>query len=102
MDVPCSGLGVIGKKRDIKYHATPESLTSIVELQKQIVENSWQYVKQGGTLLYSTCTINPAENERMVEWIVEQYPFEVEVQKQIMPGFMKADGFFYAKLRRKM
>ena len=101
MDVPCSGLGVIGKKRDIKYHATPESLISIVELQKKIVENSWQYVKQGGTLLYSTCTINPAENERMVEWIVEQYPFEVEVQKQIMPGFMEADGFFYAKLRRK-
>lgn len=101
MDVPCSGLGVIGKKRDIKYHATPESLTSIVELQKQIVENSWQYVKQGGTLLYSTCTINPTENERMVEWIVEKYPFELEVQKQILPGFMEADGFFYAKLRRK-
>ncbi len=101
MDVPCSGLGVIGKKRDIKYHATPESLTSIVELQKQIVENSWQYVKQGGTLLYSTCTINPTENEEMVKWITANFPFELEIQKQIFPGFMEADGFFYAKLRRK-
>lgn len=100
MDVPCSGLGVIGKKRDIKYHVTPESLRSITELQKQIVENSWQYVKRGGTLLYSTCTINPAENEQMVEWITEKFPFKAELQKQIFPGVMEADGFFYARLRR--
>lgn len=76
MDVPCSGLGVMGKKRDIKYHASPEGLNSIVELQKRIVEHSWQYVKPGGTLLYSTCTINPAENEDMVRWIVDKLPFE--------------------------
>lgn len=101
MDVPCSGLGVIGKKRDIKYHVTPESLTDIVALQRQIVENSWQYVKNGGTLLYSTCTINLKENEEMVQWITKNFPFELEVQKQIFPGSMEADGFFYAKLRRK-
>lgn len=100
MDVPCSGLGVMGKKRDIKYHVTPESLTSIVELQKQIVENSWQYIKPGGTLLYSTCTINPTENEQMVQWITENFPFESECSKQLLPGFMKCDGFFYSKLRR--
>ena len=76
MDVPCSGLGVMGKKRDIKYHASPEGLNSIVELQKRIVEHSWQYLKPGGTLLYSTCTINPAENEDMVRWIVDKLPFE--------------------------
>lgn len=100
MDVPCSGLGVMGKKRDIKYHVTPESLTSIVALQKQIVTNSWEYIKPGGTLLYSTCTINPTENEQMVQWITENLPFELECSKQLLPGIMKCDGFFYAKLRR--
>lgn len=85
MDVPCSGLGVMGKKRDIKYHASPEGLQSITELQKQIVEHSWQYVKPGGTLLYSTCTINRAENEDMVQWIVENFPFEPENLEQVVP-----------------
>lgn len=101
MDVPCSGLGVIGKKRDIKYHVTPQSLIDIVVLQKQIVENSWQYVKPDGVMLYSTCTINPKENEEMVEWITKNFPFELEMQKQIFPGIMEADGFFYARLRRR-
>ena len=120
MDVPCSGLGVIGKKRDIKYHVSEESLKSIVALQKKIVENSWQYVKPGGVLLYSTCTIHCGENEERVQWIVDNFPFELEnikeslpgeLQKvtvgvkddcvQLLPGFAKADGFFFAKLRRK-
>ena len=101
MDVPCSGLGVMGKKRDIKYHVTPESLKSIVELQKKIVEHSWRYVKPGGILLYSTCTIHSKENEEMVKWIVDHFPFEQEGDTvQILPGEMDADGFFYARLRR--
>ena len=64
MDVPCSGLGVMGKKRDIKYHATPESLQSITELQRQIVAAGWQYVKPHGVLLYSTCTITAGKIRR--------------------------------------
>ncbi|MBQ4537193.1 MAG: 16S rRNA (cytosine(967)-C(5))-methyltransferase RsmB [Lachnospiraceae bacterium] len=85
MDVPCSGLGILGKKRDIKYHVTPESLKEIVTLQKQIVQSSWQYVKPGGTLLYSTCTINPAENEEMVKWILEEFPFEIVPKEEVLP-----------------
>jgi len=100
MDVPCSGLGVMGKKRDIKYHVTPESLESLTELQKQIVDSSWQYVKEGGVLMYSTCTIHKKENQGMVRWICENYPFELEEERQILPGFVKADGFYYARLRR--
>ncbi len=100
MDVPCSGLGVMGKKRDIKYHVTPETLESLVELQKQIVESSWQYVKKGGVLMYSTCTIHKKENQDMSRFICENYPFVLEEEKQILPGFTEADGFYYARLRR--
>ena len=101
MDVPCSGLGVLGKKRDIKYNVTPESLESLALLQRQIVENSWQYVKKGGTLLYSTCTIHRAENQEMSRWMCENFPFELEEEKQFLPGLSAGDGFYYAKLRRK-
>jgi len=101
MDVPCSGLGVMGKKRDIKYNVTPESLKSLLQLQKQIVDASWQYVKKGGILMYSTCTIHKKENEDMCRYICENYPFVLEEEKQILPGVMEADGFYYAKLLRK-
>lgn len=100
MDVPCSGLGVMGKKRDIKYHVTEETLESLVELQKQIVTSSWQYVKKGGVLMYSTCTIHRKENQEMSRFICEKFPFVLEEEKQILPGFMEADGFYFAKLRR--
>ena len=76
MDVPCSGLGVIGKKRDIKYHASLEGLKSITELQRDILQGSYSYVKPGGILLYSTCTIHRGENEEMVRWILDNLPFE--------------------------
>lgn len=119
MDVPCSGLGVIGKKRDIKYHVTPEGITEIVALQKEIVNSSWQYVKPGGTLLYSTCTINREENEEMVRYITENLPFTQEslagcvpgnllaenkdtCSLQLLSGVVEADGFFFAKFRRNM
>lgn len=69
LDVPCSGLGILGKKRDIKYRVTEEGLDSLQELQKQIVTASVSYVKPGGTLLYSTCTIRREENEEMVKYI---------------------------------
>lgn len=101
MDVPCSGLGVMGKKRDIKYHITQESMDSLIILQKQIVTSSWKYVKKGGILLYSTCTIHKGENQEMSKWICENFPFEIEEERQILPGFVQADGFYYARLRRK-
>ncbi len=119
-DVPCSGLGVMGKKRDIKYHVSPESLESIVELQKKILQSSWRYVKPGGILLYSTCTIRRKENEEMVQWILDRFPFEPDslapylpeklleaggqapmAWMQLFPGYMEGDGFFFARLRRK-
>ncbi len=100
MDVPCSGLGVMGKKRDIKYNVSPESIESLLVLQKSIIDASWQYVKKGGILMYSTCTIDPKENQDMARYICEKYPFRLEAEKQILPGLMQADGFYYARLRR--
>lgn len=116
-DVPCSGLGIIGKKRDIKYRVSPESLTEVTKLQKEIMKTVWQYVKKGGILMYSTCTINRMENQEMVDWICRELPFERVSMKemlpeelqadekdgmlQVLPGIHASDGFFVAKLRRK-
>lgn len=116
-DVPCSGLGVIGKKQDIKYHVTPQSLEEITNLQKEILKNVVSYVKPGGIFMYSTCTINPDENEKMVEWLCENFPFRKESMApflpeplkeegadgmiQLLPGVHKTDGFFFARLRRE-
>lgn len=115
-DVPCSGLGVIGKKQDIKYHVTPQSLEEIVALQKEILSNVTSYVKPGGIFMYSTCTINPEENEKMVDWICDNFSFEKESMEsflpemlkedgtngmiQLLPGVHKTDGFFFARLRK--
>lgn len=100
-DVPCSGLGVMGKKRDIKYRVSEETLAAVGALQKEILRGSWDYVRPGGVLLYSTCTVNPAENEWMARWIAEEFPFVLEEERQFFPGEDETDGFYYAKLRRK-
>ncbi len=102
LDVPCSGLGVLGKKRDIKYRITPESMEEVARLQEQIVDASWEMVRPGGILLYSTCTIGPRENEDQVRRILEKYPFEAVTEgRQFLPGTDPCDGFFYQVLRRK-
>lgn len=115
-DLPCSGLGIMGKKRDIKYRITKEGMEELVKLQRKILEVVWQYVKPGGVLIYSTCTINPDENERMVKWLSAQGSFELESLSpllpnallgeekegmlQLFPGIHETDGFFLARLRR--
>ena len=101
-DLPCSGLGVMGKKTDIRYKMTAEKQAELVSLQRQILDTVHTYVKKGGTLIYSTCTIHKGENEGNVEWFVNKYPeFEVLSSEQMFPGGAYHDGFFVAKLRRK-
>ncbi len=101
-DLPCSGLGVMGKKTDIRYKMTPEKQSNLVQLQREILETVHTYVKPGGTLVYSTCTIHKAENEGNVAWFVEKHPeFELLSQQQMFPGRLCHDGFFIAKLKRK-
>ena len=77
-DVPCSGLGVMGRKTDIKYKLNPAKMQELVGLQREILEQASTYVKPGGTLIYSTCTIGKEENQDNVEWFLEHYPYELE------------------------
>lgn len=85
LDVPCSGLGVMGKKRDIKYRVTKEGMGEIEKLQRQIVTASAGYVRKGGTLLYSTCTIRREENEDMVRFISRELGLEPVSLEGVLP-----------------
>jgi 16S rRNA (cytosine967-C5)-methyltransferase len=114
-DVPCSGLGVMGRKRDIKYRVTPEEIRKLVPLQRQIVRESAALLKHGGTLIYSTCTISREENEETAAFIREELglrpdsllPFmpardtvRDSVQEnmlQLLPNIHGTDGFFIAR-----
>lgn len=101
-DLPCSGLGVMGKKTDIRYKMTAEKQAELVKLQRQILDTVHSYVKRQGTLVYSTCTIHRNENEGNVAWFLDKYPeFELISEEQMFPGDTYHDGFFIAKLMRK-
>ncbi len=116
-DLPCSGLGILGKKPDIKYRVSPEDLDSLAVLQRQILSVICGYVKPGGCLVYSTCTINRQENEENIAWFLEHYPFRpVDIEGrlgeklkketmrqgyiQLLPGEYPCDGFFLSVLQR--
>mgnify|MGYP000572636608 CR=1 FL=1 len=100
-DLPCSGLGVLGKKPDLRYKMNEKTEADLVELQKKILSVVKDYVKPGGKLLYSTCTIHREENEGNVEWFLKEYPeFELVKEKQMIPGRDAGDGFYIAILKR--
>ncbi len=118
-DLPCSGFGIVSKKNDIKYHITKEQLLELSNLQKTILTNAASYVKPGGVLLYSTCTINPEENRDNAVWFLDHFNFSKEditdvvpeklkdsmldnYMLQLLPGVVECDGFFIAKFRKNM
>ncbi len=75
--MPCSGIGIIGRKPEIKYHAL-QYAKELVPIQRKIVENAEKMVKPGGVLIYSTCTVNQAENEENVRYFVEHLGLKLE------------------------
>ncbi len=98
-DLPCSGLGTIGHKPDLKYKMTEEQQEELAHLQRQILSVVQAYVKPGGKLLYSTCTISREENEQNIRWFLEQFPeFHLEKEQQRLPGIYPGDGFYLALL----
>ena len=96
-DVPCSGLGVIGRKVDIKYRVQPEDFKSLSSLQKEIIDVVSKYVKKGGMLIYSTCTVNNAENSENAKWIEENLPFSLVSEEQYVNDNPDYDGFYIAR-----
>lgn len=117
-DLPCSGLGIIGKKPDIKYQVTAEGLDSLARLQRDILAVVSRYVKPGGKLIYSTCTVNRQENEEQADWFTDHFPFrpvniegmlgaaiQEESMKagrlQLLPGRYPCDGFFIAAFQKE-
>ena len=117
-DLPCSGIGIMAKKPEIRYRMTKESQKELVALQKQILSVVQQYVKPNGILMYSTCTINKEENEKQAKMLCKEYNFIPDLQEEMLPnelrkdiqeqgwlqllcGVHACDGFFIARLRKK-
>ncbi len=117
-DLPCSGLGVLGKKADLKYKLTQNQHKELIELQRLILDKVEKYVKPGGILIYSTCTIYRGENEENRSWFLEHYPYSPEAidsrlpellhtettkegYLQLLQGIQNTDGFFIAKFRKQ-
>ena len=125
-DLPCSGLGVMGRKRDIKYNVTEDKIRELAKLQRTILENAVRYVKKGGRLIYSTCTMTNAENEENFTFISEFKGFSAvdfsdkirgyvdrykdgerlvnEAKKgfiRLFPGELGTDGFFISEFMRE-
>lgn len=99
-DVPCSGLGVIGKKADLRLHFSEEGVKSLQKLQREILSTVQKYVKPGGQLIYSTCTLSKAENEENRDYILSHFPYKLEKEKKFYPG-EPGDGFYYASFIKK-
>lgn len=99
MDVPCSGLGVIGRKPDIKFHIKPENLDELQYIGYEILNNCSKLLKEDGQILYSTCTINRKENEKQIEKFIKNNPeFKIIEEKTIIESY--GDLFYYCLLSR--
>lgn len=115
IDVPCSGLGIIRKKPEIKWNKTRQQLKDLVPIQKEIMANAWQYLKPGGTMVYSTCTLNKEENEDNIKWFLsnnsdaksqkiflgkkDNFIYNEDGSLTIMPN-EHMDGFYVAKIKK--
>lgn len=114
LDAPCSGLGVLSHKVEIRWRRTREDLQKFPPLQKALLEEATKYVKKGGTLVYSTCTLNSKENENIVSEFLRNHPEFTPIDFQleglgasekgmltIWPDQAQSDGFFVAKLKKQ-
>ncbi len=118
-DLPCSGLGVLGRRPDLRYRMTPEQIPALAAQQRRILANVWRYVRPGGILMYSTCTVTREENGDNRLWALSHLPLEpagfaellpealagettaAEGFLQLLPGIHPCDGFYIAKFRRR-
>lgn len=115
-DLPCSGVGVISRKADMRYNISNEGMKELVDLQRSILKASIPYLKKGGVLVFSTCTIHKAENEKNVKFIIDECGLEPTPIKKYLPDYLNiddetnmiqlipskhgTDGFFVARFRK--
>ena len=95
-DLPCSGLGVTGRKNDLKYRVQPEDIPALKKLQRDILINADCFLKRGGCLIFSVCTVTREETEEQDSWIRESFGYHRIKEKLILPGEGEGDGFYYA------
>lgn len=106
VDAPCSGLGVVGRKPEIRYNRSKETIVRLANLQREILENALKYVKKGGFLVYSTCTIGPLENRDNFKFLKDKENLElVDINGEDLIEYKSfetmTDGFFISKFRKK-
>ena len=100
LDVPCTGLGVLRRNPDAKWKLKPENLLELLKTQHFILENYSKMLKTGGTLVYSTCSILPDENENQVKTFLRENPsWNLESEQLLLPDVSDYDGFYIAKLK---
>lgn len=101
-DLPCSGLGTMRKKPDIRFRMTREMEKSLAQLQREILSTAVRYVKPGGRLVFSTCTMDRMENEENTAWLGKTYPeLSISFERQFFPDEGEYDGFYIACLSKR-
>lgn len=115
IDVPCSGIGIIRKKPEIKWTKKRNEIKELIEIQRKIMENAWEYLKKGGIMVYSTCTVNKEENQENITWFLNKHK-DAKIEKifvgreenlrydelgtlTIFPN-QYMDGFFVTKIKK--
>lgn len=119
VDAPCSGLGVLRRKPDMKYTKKEEDIFSLQKIQKELLQKIAPLLKKGGTLVYSTCTMDKEENREIIQQFLKEHgnyesnpefiaclpeslvPYASEFDIQVMPHYFNSDGFYIAALRKK-
>lgn len=102
VDAPCSGLGVVRRKPEIKFKKQTRDMDELPKKQLAILSASSKYVKPGGVLVYSTCTINPYENQKVIKEFIKKNPYFIkEEEMQLLPNINNTDGFFICKMRKE-
>jgi 16S rRNA (cytosine967-C5)-methyltransferase len=121
VDAPCSGTGVLRRRIDARYRRRPEDIKALAVLQREILMQAARLVRPGGRLVYSTCTLEPEENQAQIKWFIERYSdFSIESYTEYLPSGLEAylwepknrqwamllpvsdggDGFFMCRLKR--
>lgn len=99
--LPCSGLGVVRRKPEIKLRIKRKDMEKLAEVQLKILENSAGYLRENGTLIYSTCTVSDIENRGVIDrFLKKNKNFSIVLEKQLLPYIDSSDGFYFCALQR--